>query len=285
MQYITRSAAGALLQDNQALNKTHAIMPNSSLNQKFGILDGMLPSQSDVYGISYMVIGCKGHSFQIGPDQIPFIQPIQHLPEHSGLYQHLPFVLRDVNDDLDPATRANYRLRKVISVNGVPKVAYYAKVLDKTTTNPILELRTVADDGTVTSTPFNYTLDDLNPTPPAIVPGTALIASGNYIAATGKVPFILTSFDVQELLNVSNVLYGTYNMAIISELGLCHGVDKVVPGDFNGVSVNYTDVIGCQIHDFLTTFFAAQFMSQGTTMTLDVGSLEPMLTLAPISST
>lgn len=286
MDYIVRSAAGALLQDNQALNKPHTLLPNSTLNQKFDIQNNVLPSGTDVYGINYAVIGNKGHSWQIDDDQVPYIQPIQHLPEHSGLYGSIPFVMRRPADDLDATTRAQYRLRKIITIPGDanPWVAYYAKVLDKTNTSPILELRTVGANGTVTSTPFSYTLEDLSPTPPAIPPGTALVNSGNYLAATGKVPFVLTAFDVQELLNVSNVLYGNYNKALISEVGLCHGVDKSVPGDFNGTTLNYTEAIGCQIHDFVSTFFAAQFQNQGTTMTFDVGSVEPMLTLQPISS-
>lgn len=285
MDYIVRSAAGALLQDNQALNKPHSLMANSTLNQRFDIQQTTLPSETDVYGINYITIGNKGHSFQIGQDNVPYIQPIQHLPEHSGLYGFIPFVLRKPSNDLDATTRAQYRLRKIITIGVETYVAYYAKVLDKTATNPILELRTVDENGNVTSTPFAYTADDLQPVPPAIPPGTALVTSGNYIAATGKVPFVLTAFDVQELLNVSNILYGSYNQALISEIGICHGVDKIVPGDFNGNTLNYTEAIGVQIHDFVSTFFAAQFQNQGTTMTFDVGSVEPLLTLQPISAT
>lgn len=281
MEYIVRAAAGANLQTTQLVGAQLEIKPNSSLNQKFGIQETTALAQDDDPSMQYVVIGNKGHRMITGPDNIPYPEPQLHTPNHAGLYNHLPFVLRLPNEDLTPQERVNYRLRRIEQHDNVTYVAYYAKKLDMSATSPTLELRTV-DGDTVTSTPFNYTLDDLNPTPPNVPPGQTLVTGSDYIASTSKVPFKLTANDITELLNAVNIIYGNDNYAIISEIGLCHGADRVVPGDFNGATVGYTEVIGCQITTFVSSFFAAKFMNNGIDVTFDVGSVEPMLVLSGV---
>ena len=107
-----------------------------------------------------------------------------------------------------------------------------------------------------------------------------LTTTGDYIAATAKVPFILLENDIDELLNVANVIYGDPNYAIISELGLCSGVDRIVTGDFNGVSTSYTDAIGVQIVDFMSVFYPVAFSNKQVNLTLDVGDVSPLLNIS-----
>lgn len=142
-----------------------------------------------------------------------------------------------------------------------------------------MELRSVTD-GVVTSTPFIPSVANLNPTPPAINSSGVLTPTGDYVAATGKVPFILDANDIAELLNVCNIIYGDPNYAIVSEIALCTGVDKTVTGDFNGVSSSYVDAIGMQVANFTNAMLAANFNSDGYELLIDIGSLEPLLTLA-----
>lgn len=279
LQHIVRAAAGANLQTCQLLDKPVVLLPNSTLNQKFNIQKDTVPSDSDVFAMKYLTIGNKGHSMILGTGNVPYPVPVSHEPNHSGLYGHIPFVLRLPNEDLTAQERINYRLRRSEVYNGTTYIAYYGKVMDLTETQPTLELRTV-DGDVVTSTPFTYTLDDLNPTPPNIPPGQILTTGSDYIASTAKVPFLLNADDVTELLNVANIMFGDSNYAIISEVGVCHGVDRVVTGDFNGVSASYTEVIGCQITSFVSSFFAMQFMNTGLDVTFDVGSVEPLLTVS-----
>jgi hypothetical protein len=281
MQHIVRSAAGANLQTCQLLKKPLVLLENSTLNQKFNIQKDTIPADSDIFSMQYLTIGNMGHRMLLGSNNIPYPSPVQHLPEHSGLYNHIPFVLRLPNEDLTPQERIRYRLRRMEQHDGTTYVAYYGLVMDLTLTQPKLELR-VVDGDNVTSTPFAYTLDNLNPTQPTIPPGQGLVTGSDYIASTAKVPFKLTADDVVELLNVANILYGDENYAIISEIGVCHGVDRVVTGDFNGQSASYTEVIGCQITTFVSSFFALPFMNTGVDVTFDVGSVEPLLTLGPI---
>ena len=279
MEYVTRTIAGALLQTTQLLGLPLSIKLNSTLNQKFGIHQDLIIADTDIPAVKYVTIGNGGHKMVIGANGISKPEPIQHRPRDAALYNHLPFILRLPSEDLTPGERAKYRLRRIESHDNVAYVAYYLKVIDFTETVPKLELRTVAD-GNITSTDFNFTLADLSPTPPAIEPGGVLTTTGDYIAATAKVPFTMTPYDITEFLNVCNIIYGDEGYAMISEIGLCSGVDRNVTGDFNGVSVGYTDAVSVQIVNFINAFFAANFSNDGITIMLDTGSLEVMLDLA-----
>lgn len=279
MDNIVRSAAGADLQTHQLTGKPMVTQPNSSLNQKFNIQPNTVLADTDIVSMQYVTIGCGGHAFLTDASGTPYPEPIQHQPTHAGLYKHLPFVLRLPNADLTDTERLRYRLRRLEQHNGVTYVAYYAMMLDLTETSPALELRTV-QDGVVTSTPFSYTLDNLNPTAPTVTAGSTWTTGGDYTASTAKVNFSLSTTDIAELLNVANVIFGNDNLAIVSEIGLSHGVDRPVTGDFNGVSQTYTEVIGCQITNFVSAFISAKFTNSVYNLALDVGSVESMLVLS-----
>lgn len=278
MESSVRTVYSAALQTAQLLGLPLIIKPNSTLNEKFNINPNLAISETDVLALKYLSVGNGGHRMVAGADNIAKPEPIQHTPRHAALYNHLPFILRLPHEDLSPAERLKYRLRRIETHDGQAYVAYYLKVLDLSNTSPVLELRNVTD-GVTTSTTFNPTANDLNPTPPAINPGGVITTSGDYIAATAKVPFVMTTTDIEEFLNVANIIYGDPNYAMISEMALCSGVDRTVTGDFNGIASGYTDAIAVQVCTFLSSFFALNFTNGEISVNLDVGSLEPLLNL------
>lgn len=276
METITRTATGALLQTNHLLNLPTIIGEHSTLNEKFGIQQDVTISESDKPSVNYVTIGNGGHRVVIGVNDIPKIEAVQHKAKSAALYNHLPFILRLPNDDLSPTDRAKYRLRRTEVHGGTTYVAYYLKVIDKTDTQSVLELRSVID-GVTTSVPFTHTLADLSPVPPEIPSEGVVVTTGDYIAATAKVPFFMSETDITEFLNVANIIYGDEGYAIISEFALCSGIDKVVTGDFGGVSTGYTEAIAVQIVSFVSSFFPAKFNNSVYDVLLDVGSVEIML--------
>ena len=278
MDSVVRTVFGAYLQTVQLLGLPMIIKPNSTLNEKFNINKDITISSEDKPSVKYVTIGNGGHRLVTGTNNISKPEPVQHRPRDAALYNHLPFILRLPSNDLTALERAKYRMRRYETHDGVTYVAYDLKVLDLTSTIPQLELRTV-EDGVTTSTTYSPTLADLNPTPPALLPGGSLSTTGDYIAATAKVPFIMTENDIIEFLNVCNIIYGDEGYAMISEIGLCSGVDRSVVGDFNGVSTGYIDAISVQIVSFINAFFSAKFSNTGITINLDVGAVEPLLDL------
>lgn len=279
MKSIVRSVYGAALQVAQLMKLPHVIPAHSTLNEKFNINMNLSITDSDIPSIRYVGIGNGGHKVVVGANNISYNQPIQHLPRHAGLYNQLPFVLRPITNDLSAQERAKYRLRTIIQHGGVSYAAYYLKTLDLTGSVVDMEYYTV-DNGVTTSSTFAPTSSDLTPTPPDLTSTGVVSTSGDYIAATSQVPFKLTSNDIDEFSNVANILYGSTDYAIISEIALCSGIDKVVTGNFNGVAASYTEAIGVQINDFISTYLATSYSNQGIDLTFDIGSLEAMLTLA-----
>jgi len=278
MESSIRTIYSAALQTSQLLGLPVVIKPNSTLNEKFGVHQSVAIAETDKPAVRYITVGNGGHRMVVGADNIAKPEPIQHTPRDAALYNHLPFILRLPSDDLLPVERMQYRLRRLETHDGVVYVAYYLKLLDLSDTTPQLELRSVTD-GVTTATAFTPTAADLNPTPPPITSGGVITTSGDYIAATAKVPFVMTTTDIEEFLNVCNIIYGDVNYAMITEIGLCSGVDRVVTGDFNGVSTGYTDAIGVQITSFLSSFFALAFTNGEISLMMDVGSLEALLVL------
>ncbi len=275
MQEFVRSAAGAALQTAQYLGKPVVIQENTTLNQKFSIQDNVAIAEDDHPSVKYVTIGNGGVKVVTGVNGISKLKGVPHETTHAALYNHLPFVLRLPNEDLDAGQRSKYRLRKAETHDGTVYIAYYLKVLDLSATVPSLELRTVVD-GVTTSTPYTPSLADLSPTPPALDSEDVLVTSGDYVAATAKVPFTLNAWEIEEFLNVCNIIYGDDGYAMISEIGICSGVDRSVVGDFNGTSAGYTEAIGVQICTFMNTSIPVKFINNSFSLLLDVGSVEPL---------
>ena len=279
MENVVRTIYGAQLQTTQLLGLPTIIKPYSTLNEKFSIHNTVALGDTDKPSVKYIGIGNGGHRMVMGANNISRPEPVQHTPRNAALYNQLPFVLRLPSEDLTAAERINYRLRRLESHDGVTYVAYYLKVLDLSDTLPQLELRAIVD-GIVTSTPFNPTAADLNPVPPALTPGGVITTTGDYIAATAKVPFFMSSDDIDEFLNVCNIIYGDDNYAMISEIALCSGLDRNVVGEFNGISTGYIDAVGVQIVSFISAFYCVKFSNNSINISFDMGSLEALLSLA-----
>jgi hypothetical protein len=279
MENIVRTVYSAHLQTAQYMKLPLTIKQNSTLNEKFNIHNELILGANDVPSMKLICIGNGGIKVTVGADGTPKTEPVQHQPRDAALYKHLPFILRPVTNDLTIQERANYRLRKIETHNNIPYVAYYARVLDLSATVPVLELRTV-NAGITTSVEFSPNASDLNPTPPAMSTNSVLVTTGNYIAANAKVPFTMTVGDIEEFMNVCNIIYSDPNYAIISEIALCSGFDKVVTGDFNGATIGYTESIATQVCNFIGTFLPMNSINRNMTVMLNVGSVEPLLSLA-----
>lgn len=275
MQNNTRTVIGGYLQTAQLLGLPVIIPPNSTLNEKLSISQANQIATTDVPKLGYVCIGNGGHSVEIGINNIPINKPVQFHSTSTALYNQLPFVMRLETNDMTPAERANYRLRKVEVHGGVPYIAYYGRVLDLANVVPATNYNTVAN-GVTTITPFVPSVANMNPTPPATTAAGVVIASGDYVSATAKVPFIMSPADIVEFTNVANIIYGNPNYAIISEIALCSGVDKQVSGTFNAVTGTYTESIGVQVMSFSNAYYQMQFNNNGINMMLELGASEPL---------
>lgn len=275
---VVRTAIAGLIQSTHYIDKPAARQANSTLNEKLGINQALDIASSDTMAVRYVGIGNGGHSFIVGTNGRVKWEAVHHTPRHTALYNQLPFVLRAENNDLPADQRLRYRLRRIEEHNGIRYVAYYLRVLDVSTSEPSMEIRRV-QDGVTTTTPYVPTIEDLNPIPPVLVAGQAVTTTGEYIATSIKIPFVMSTEDVAEFVDATKILFGEDGYAVISEMCTVAGVDRVVNGDFMGQERQYTDTVRAQITSFISTAFVAEFFTDGIKLTLDVGNVEPLLNL------
>lgn len=280
---VVRTGFSSLNQTNQKLGLPTEVLPNSTLNQKLGIAESLTPSANDSLITRYVVIGNMGHDFIRGQNGRPKWIAVHHLPRHASLYNMMPFVLRPINDDLSPAERIKYRLRRVEQHRGSSWVAYYGRVLDLTGTKSTLEYRRV-QDGVTTSVPHIPTLEDLSPVPPTLVAGEAVLTTGDYLATTAKCPFTMNKQDMEYFQQACEIIEGESGFDIISEIGVVQGIDRTISAEVNGIQQNITEVIYAQITSFISAAWIASQSTDGATAMLDIGNVEPMLVVSPNSN-
>lgn len=279
MESVTRTVYSSYIQTCLLLGLPPAYAPNSTLNEKFGILPATLPTQTERPKLGYYCIGNKGHQNVVGAESIPKPEPVQHRATDAALYGHIPFVLRPIADDLTSVERARYALRREEVHNGETYVAYYLRRLDLSNVTPIMQSKTV-NDGVENTTPFVPNSSNLNPTPPDINNTGVNVTSGEYVSASALLALSLTEEDANELINVAKVLYNDEYYAIISEIGLCTGVDKVVQvSGSQGGTFNFNEAIGVQIASHIPAMIPLKFSNTGTSISLAVGATEPLFAL------
>lgn len=269
-----RTVYGALVQNALRWNTKLRILPNSTLNQKFVVAADALPYDTDKVTSQYFVLGINGVEY------IPFqdmykSQWRNYRPTQAALFKHIPLVMRRMTEPLSPTERNNLRLRVIEVHNGVSYECWYARLTGHDETPADAEKRTVINN-VITPDNWSPALSDLNPTPESLDPNAPVENGRSYIAVSKKVKIILTPADIQELINSATIKFGDPNLADISELAICSGVDRRIPGDFNGTQQNYIESIYTQINDFMRVRFSAPDSLGGKELDLDIGTSEPM---------
>lgn len=276
METVTRTIYGAHLATCKLLNRPFSLLPNSTLNQKFNVFPNEVLNPNEFPSLKYIAIGNKGASYEVTSNGYVLTTPIPHLAKHAALYNFIPFIIRQANNDLDSTTRMKYRMRTFLTINGENYIAYYLKVLNTDTLIPDVELRNV-NNGVITSTNFSPDISDLNPTPPTISNVNLNNPNGDYLVSSAKISFILNNSDIQEIMDACNILYGDPRYAVINEIALCTGVDKIVSGVFGSTTAPYTESIATQIASFIYQFHALTSNTTEVNIQLDIGSVEPLL--------
>lgn len=276
MESVVRTVYGSALQTAMLLGIPYDVKENTTINERFDIeKDAILPD--NVYPrVAYFCIGNGGHSLTSGTDGVPYIKSRQHEATNANLFKPLPFIVRAVDNDLSPTMRARYAMRKRETYNGQAYYCYYLKRIDTTTLNVVMQNRVIENGVTITSD-FVPGTTDLVPTPVVLSNSGANVMTAEYITVSALLSLNLTADDCKELLNVATVIYGDENYAIISEIGLCSGADKTVSLVDGG---SFKEAIAAQITSFISAFHQIKFTSNGISGLFDIGSNEPLLTVA-----
>lgn len=273
---IVHTVYGQALMTANALGIPYPILENTTLNERFGVQAGSKLAPTERPAIKYFCIGWGAHDMvrESGKPTKPDLY--KHQPEDAGQFEPMPFVLRQLNNDLSETERANYGLRTKKNINGIDYIAYYAKRLDFATAE-IKIIRDQVDNGVLKPAPFIPTSQNLNPERPELPPRGITVASNVKLRNNVELMIHFTAEDAEELLNVSRIMFGEEDYAIISEIGLCSGVDREVTSAVEGAApLKYKEIIGCQIAAHISVFRLVSESNLGFKIFFDMGSRTPL---------
>ena len=273
-----RTALGLAVQASKLLNIPYRYLKYTTLNEYFDINPEAHLNESQTPNLRYYSIGRGGHRMIMDKEGVQVPDLVEHETTNTGPYKPVPFVLRQLNDDLVLEDRKKYALRRKETHNGIEYWAYYLKRLDYQTTPPeILWDNTL--DGVTTTRSFLYSDEDLRPRP-AELPATGVtVSSADIIRISSRISINFDERDAKEFYNVSEILYGNSLSAVISEIMLCTGLDHevTVPSGL-GSDILFNEVIGCQVSAFVSTYLPISSLNGGVVYDCDLGAGEPLLT-------
>lgn len=253
------------------LGKAHTILPNTTLNTKYSIHEDVAPLVGEIPTLGFYCIGRGGHQVIMGSDSTPNIDAIPQFAQHSSLYNQLPFVLRPINSDLTAEERSKYALRRIETHNDVQYVAYYLKRLELSDVDINIEINQIDDGGESTRLPYSPDASNLNPVP-LDIQLAAQQTDGDSLVVSAVVPIIMNEADADELRNVCAILYNDEKYAVVSEIGLCTGIDRTLLTPTSGDEVNMNEAIAVQINSYVSTFQDLNFNNKGFGIEVNIGS-------------
>ncbi len=274
---IVRTVYGSALQTALLRGIPYTIPEHTTLNEKFGVESGVQPTKTPT--LRYYCIGEGGHRLQAGADGVPYAAPIRHRASDAALFKHLPFVMRQEGNDLTPDERGELRMRVLETVGNRNYICYYVKPLreDEESMKIIMEHTTVKD-GVANTVPFIPSSENLKPVAPELDNREATTTNGDFLSVSNDVGIVFDANDVNALINVAKVRFDNPLRAVVSEIGLCTGVDKPSTGTGAGGSpIAYTEVVGCQIATHVTVYHAVGYTNLGFDIRVELGATEPMM--------
>lgn len=282
MEITTRTLEAAALQTASFVGIAHTYPEHSTLNELLGIEVGMYPPATVWPQMRYAVIGYGGHRPQLTTDGRNITLPIQHRTTDLGLFSPLPFILRPITGDLSAVERAKYCLRRLETHNAVICAAYYGKRLDFTGAIVERQLNTVTDEQTQSISDVVYSSANLSPTPTVLQANQVNLASGQYVSPICKIWVGLDNeWEANELLNVSRLKFGDEYGALISEIGLVTGTDKLISADSVSGGFMFNEVIGAQLAAHIASNYN---VALGTNLRagtyINIGIAEPMFIIS-----
>lgn len=278
MYETTKTIYHTVLELQRARQDPFTVLPYSTLNEKFGVQPQAAVPAGKYPELQYIAIGRGGHRGRIAGDGATLVDILQHDIVDAALFEHIPFILRPITDDLDPAKRANYAMRTLIEKNGQSYFAYYLKKLVIPQTYPDIKEITIDQGGsTVETRDYTPTPAQLTPTPQMLSNNQQNLASGKLISVSTTLQISLSADDIQEILDAVVTLYDDVGYATISEMAAVTGYTSVVNTTLGGVAVSYEEAIAAQVANFIPANHDLQFNSDGIDSLFDLGHTSPYL--------
>lgn len=241
-QYNTTTLLGSQLGLSTLLPVEFESNYEFTLNNNLQIQPNVAPAQTP--RLRYFGIGINGCYNATDTNLVSAYNPQR---TDMNLYQLVPIRCRPVDEDLSEAERANYRLRKRVTLNGNQYYLYYLKLLSFSEGVKFKRI----DPATGREEAYELNSSNLNPTP--VKPSTDTVLTTD-IAKIVAYCVANVNVTADEMLEYINVAYnGDARYARVSEIGFFTGDDKLVQGTTGqGVSISYTEAVYTMLYNHLT---------------------------------
>lgn len=242
--YATRHTVPTLLgQYNQLarqLGESPYLQPDTTLNNKYNVYPSTMPvNVNEPVLLQYFGIGIRGSASQMIDfgGEIPVMTP--YMPEETNMDLYHPIPVRLIKEgDVIPAEElAKYRMKQRVQLDGIWFDAYWLKLLELNTEEPI-KFETV-DHSTESRTAYTPVIPAL--LQPAIPDATSGISPN--IVVTCVLDCIMAGWELDNV--ITHMLGGNRELACISEYGLYTGYDFVVAAE--GSNSAYNETLGAQL--------------------------------------
>lgn len=278
----TRTIWGALIQTCQFAHFKIPGIKYISMNERLEILKDSKPPVNQWPFFQYWVIGDKGHIQRIdATDQESYIDEAKHDGDHAAPFRPIPFVMRPEGSDLTEAERRKYILRKKENFNNVDYWCYYGmRIPGITDVVPTVYL-TKVQDGDTNTEEYETSNANLYPQQRVIAPDRSVTTTADTLSVSAAITIEFTPNDAQELINVAKIRYnGNEKRAVISEIGLCTGLDTggIQDKTDGGAPIMFNEAISVWIAAFISTFQSLAFNNKGFKVELELGATEPVTT-------
>lgn len=282
MDNINRTVYAALVQTAAYLGVPTPILENTTLNEALDILRTDRPGPNERPTVSLFVWGNLGQHWVPHENGGFENYPVLHRSTDANLYGLMPFVLRELNDDLPPTMRNSYALRKQVSYNGRNYIGYYARRFSKENVVPVASYVTVPENGTPVTTAFEPTRANLNPVKPVYLNNGVWATSGDYVTVKAHIELNLNAAELQEMRNVVRIIYGSESFASMTEIGVCTCVDRVIRATGSGgATFNFNEAVAAQIASHMNVNFDLKSTNDYLSIEVDVGANEPLYKITP----
>lgn len=256
----------------------------TTVNEALDIQANLHPGPDERVTLGILMIGTGGHTCKAGSNGKPRIAPRNHTAENLSLFEPAPFVMRPVEEDLPLADRNRYALRKEVEVDGKLYFAYYGFRLVITKESFIPEVVKVTNvNGVEEEIPYNPDSNNIFPEPVELPENGAVVASDVQLRVSAPINIFFDTNVVAEFVEACKILNGgDETTAVISELAICTGANRVVSVNGTEGNIQFNESIGTQVYCHAAEMLALYYNKKEANFTIDLGAQIPLISVRSI---
>lgn len=262
---VTKTVYNVSLAAATLMGISYRPLPNTTLNEKFNVVVETDSEESPK--LQYFTIGLQYE--ELIDENVISLDRVRHSPTDAALFNHVPFVLKRIEEDLTADEREDYRLRSIIDIDNVTYVAYYMKKLRTTIANNQI-LKVINTNGTLV--PSVYEPQNENPLSPVIV-DRDMVYSDNveFVTSTNRIDLVLNNPELENIKEAMEIMYPDITPRI-GEIGVCSGLDVSTPLG--------TESAWSQVNYMVKYDYDLSNMTSETVLikTMDLGGMQPLIT-------